>query len=491
MRSIGQAPMKCNRSRVEVIAMSKNGTGNLSIEQMDQMSLLHPATSIADLMKAGPTIVEEAQGLQIKTRDGRELMDLCSGLWCVNVGYGRNELGEAAAEAMSKMGYYHLFAAFSNEPAIRLADKVLDLLHTEAGATHLSKVFFGTSGSDANETAYKLVRYYNNIRGRPEKKKFISRHGAYHGVCVGSGSLTGVPSYHKAWDLPIDGVFHTLCPHYYRYAEKGETESEFTERLISELEALIVREGAETIAAFIAEPIMGTGGVFLPSADYFEHVQEILKKNDILFIADEVITGFCRTGHWFATGLYDLKPDIVTMAKGITSAYFPVSASVISEEIWSVLNDTSETAGPLMHGFTYTGHPVGATVALKNIEILEREDLAGNAQRVGAYFLERLRNALADHPYVGDVRGEGLLIGVELVADKASRKWFRPEDGAHKLVFGKLMEEGIISRPLPMIEVMCVAPPLVMTYTDADEAAERYARGLAAAMPDLTRLSAY
>ena len=244
--------------------MNRIAKENLSLEKMDQLSLLHPATSITDLMEKGPTIVEEANGLRLKTRDGRELMDLCSGLWCVNVGYGRKELGEAAAEAMANMGYYHLFASFSNTPAIRLADKVLDLFHTHAGATQLSKVFFGTSGSDANETNFKLVRHYNNLRGLPKKKKFISRHGAYHGVCLASGSLTGVPSYHKDWDLPIEGVFHTLCPHQYRYAEDNETETAFTDRLVADLEALSAREGADTVAAFIAEPIMGTGGVFIP-----------------------------------------------------------------------------------------------------------------------------------------------------------------------------------------------------------------------------------
>ena len=242
-------------------------------------------------------------------------------------------MAEAAKSAIEDLAYYHLFGGASNEPIIRLAERVLRLFHEKAGATHLSKVFFGQGGSDANDTNYKLIRYYNNLRGLPKKKKFISRLGGYHGLTTIAASLTGIPVYHKAFDLPVEGVSHTSCPHYFRFAQKGETEDAFTNRMIAEIEGMIQKEGPETVAAFIAEPIMGTGGVVMPPKGYFEKLQTLLDRHDILFIADEVITGFGRTGHWFATGGMHLKPDIVTLAKGITSAYFPVSASVIWAEM--------------------------------------------------------------------------------------------------------------------------------------------------------------
>ena len=329
-----------------------DGTRNYSLEEMDRASIFHPVTSIADHLKKGPTIFSEGAGVRIKDQKGRDLIDCGSGLWCVNVGYGRAELAEAAMQAIHDLSYHHIFGSASNEPIIRLADKVLNLFHERAGAPHLSKIFFGTGGSDANDTNYKLVRYYNNLLGRPKKKKVISRLGGYHGLTYAAGSLTGIPVYHKAFDMPIEGVLHAACPHWYRFAEPGESEAAFSDRMVADLAAIIEREGAETIAAFIAEPIMGTGGVLLPPTGYFQRVQELLRANDILFIADEVITGFGRTGSWFATGLYGLRPDIVTLAKGITSAYFPVSASVISEEIWDVLASASPEMGPVMHGFT-------------------------------------------------------------------------------------------------------------------------------------------
>jgi L-2,4-diaminobutyrate transaminase len=462
---------------------------NYSLEEMDRQSLIHPATSIADHLKNGPTIIARGSGVRLKDRHGRELIDCGAGLWCVNIGYGRAELGEAAAQAMRELGYYHTFASHSNEPIIRLADRVLSLFREKAGAGHLSKVFFGTSGSDANDTNFKLVRYYNNLRGRPQKKKVISRLGSYHGLTYAAGSLTGIAAFHKAFDLPIDGVLHTSCPHFYRFAESGENEEAFTDRMIGDLEALIAREGSDTIAAFIAEPVMGTGGGFLPPKGYFARVQEVLAENDILFIADEVITGFGRTGAWFATGLFDLKPDIVTLAKGITSAYFPLSASVISENIWTVLRDASPEFGPLMHGFTYSGHPVGGAVGLANLDIMEREGLVENSAAMGAYLRDRLRERLADNPFVGDIRGVGLMVAVEFVADKKSRRFFDPQTQPHRIVARDALEEGVQVRALPYADVTSFSPPLCITRSEADEAVERYARGLERAMPELRRLA--
>jgi L-2,4-diaminobutyrate transaminase len=462
---------------------------NYSLEEMDRQSLIHPATSIADHLKNGPTIIAGGSGVRIKSRQGREVIDCGAGLWCVNIGYGRAELGDAAAQAMRGLGYYHTFASHSNEPIIRLADRVLGLFHEKAGAGHLSKIFFGTSGSDANDTNFKLVRYYNNLRGRPQKKKVISRLGSYHGLTYAAGSLTGIPAFHEAFDLPIDGVFHTSCPHFYRFAEKGEDEEAFTDRMIRDLEALIAREGAATIAAFIAEPIMGTGGVFLPPRGYFARVREVLAENDILFIADEVITGFGRTGAWFATGLFDLKPDIVTLAKGITSAYFPLSASVVSEQIWTVLRDASAEMGPLMHGFTYSGHPVGGAVGLANLDIMEHEGLVENSAAMGAYLRDCLRERLADNPFVGDIRGAGLMVAVEFVADRKSRRFFDPQTEPHRVVARKALEEGLLVRALPYADVTSFSPPLCITRGDIDEIVERYERAVDRAMPELRPLA--
>jgi L-2,4-diaminobutyrate transaminase len=428
--------------------------------------------------------------VRIRDQQGREMIDCGAGLWCVNIGYGRHEIAEAARAAIENLNYYHLFGGASNEPIIRLADRVLTLLRENAGARHLARVFFGCSGSDANDTNVKLVRYYHNLLGRPQKKKIIARTGGYHGLTVASGSLTGIPVYHKAFDLPIEGVIHTSCPHWYRFAEPGESEAAFCDRMIAEIEVIIAREGAETIAAFIAEPIMGTGGVLLPPAGYFPRLQELLRKHDILFIADEVITGFGRTGQWFATGLYGLEPDIVTLAKGVTSAYFPLSASVVGERIWNVLERASPEFGPIMHGFTYSGHPVGGAVGLVNLQIMEEEGLVENAARVGSYLLEQLRDAIGEHPYIGDLRGEGLMIAVEFTADRSNGRPFAAGTNPHRLVSAKALELELMVRPLPFIEVIPFSPPLCMTEADCDEAVERFGRALEAATPELDRLAA-
>jgi L-2,4-diaminobutyrate transaminase len=464
-------------------------TRNYPLEDIDRETMFHPNTSIADHLQKGPHIMAEAQGVRIRDRQGRDLIDCSAGLWCVNIGYGRSEMGDAAKKAIDNLAYYHIFGGSSNEPIIRLAERVLRLFHEKAGATHLSKVFFGQGGSDANDTNFKLVRYYNNLRGKPAKKKIISRMGAYHGLTYAAGSLTGIPVYHTAFDLPHPDVLHTSCPHYFRYANAGETEADFTNRMIAEIEAIITREGPETIAAFIAEPIMGTGGVLMPPEGYFAKLQVLLDKHDILFIADEVITGFGRTGHWFATGGMNLKPDIVTLAKGITSAYFPVSASVISEKIWNVLKDASPEFGPVMHGFTYSGHPVGGALGLANLDIMEREGLIEQSGEVGAYLLDLLRARVGDNPFVGEVRGAGQMIAVEFVADKTARRFFDPKAGAHRIVAAKALEHGVLPRALPFIEVNSFSPPLIMTKADADAAVERYGRALDEVTPTLAKLA--
>jgi L-2,4-diaminobutyrate transaminase len=470
--------------------MNKALNANLSLAEIDKRTMFHPLTSIALHEENGPLIFGKASGVMIKGPDGRDMLDLGAGLWCVNSGYGRPELADAAAQAMRDLSYYHIFGGASNEPAIHLADQILTLFHENAGASQLSKVFFGTSGSDANDTAYKLVRYYNNLFGRKQKKKVIARTGAYHGLTNAAAGLTGIPVYHKAFDLPPTGVIHTECPHFYRFAKDDEDEAAFSERMIQNLKDVIQREDAETIAAFIAEPVMGTGGVLMPPVGYLAAVEEILRENDILFIVDEVITGFGRLGSWFATGHYKLTPDIVSLAKGVTSAYFPLSATVISEPVYNVLRDASPEWGPVMHGFTYSGHPVGCAVGLANISLMKREDLVGNASTVGKHFMKRLKERIGDHPYVGEIRGDGLMIGVEFVADRKTRRFFKPGQDPHRIVARKVMEEGALVRPLPFIEVTSFSPPLSITKEEVDEGIERYVRGLEAAMPELATLAA-
>ena len=462
---------------------------NFPLEDIDRECLFHPNTSIADHLKKGPMIFSDGRGVRIKDQKGKDIIDCGAGLWCVNIGYGRTEMADAAKKAIENLAYHHIFGGASNEPIIRLAERVLQLFHDKAGAPHMSKVFFGMGGSDANDTNFKLVRYYNNLRGKPKKKKFISRLGAYHGLTYAAGSLTGIPVYHKAFDLPVEGVLHASCPHYFRYGKPGESEDAYADRLVAEIEDMIRREGPETVAAFIAEPIMGTGGVLIPPKGYFEKLQVVLDRHDILFIADEVITGFGRTGHWFATGGMQLKPDIVTLAKGITSAYFPVSASVISQKIWDVLAEASPEMGPVMHGFTYSGHPVGGALGLVNIGILEREGLIEQSRDVGEYFLKLLRERVGGHRFVGEVRGVGQMIAVEFVADKAARRFFDPKAGVHRIVSAKALENGVLSRALPFIEVNAFSPPLSMNRSEAEEAADRYGRALDAVSDDLARLA--
>lgn len=455
---------------------------------MDRQSLFHPVSSIADVLRNGPSIYTSAEGVMVRNAAGRDLIDMGAGLWCVNVGYGREELAEASAKAMRDLSFQHLFGGASCEATILLADRLLGLFRETAAAPQMARVFFGTSGSDANDTAFKLVRYYNNVRGLPKKKKVISRIGAYHGLTYAATSLTGIEAYHKAFDLPIPDVLHTSCPHHYAFALPGESEQAFSDRMVVDLEALIAREGADTIAAFIAEPVMGTGGVFLPPADYFARVQQVLDAHDILFIADEVITGFGRTGQWFGTGTYSLRPDIVSLAKGLTSAYFPMSANVVSDRIWSVLENTSPDVGAFMHGFTYSGHPVGSAVALANIDLIESEGMVENTAALAPRFASALRDRLHDNPFIGNIRSVGLMAGVEFVADRAKRTPFPEGSAPHRIVARHATEAGVLTRALPFLPINSFSPPLSITAAEIDEGIDRYAAAVASAMPELTAL---
>ncbi len=461
---------------------------NLPLSELDKQSLFHPVSSIHDIETNGPLIYTGAKGAEVTRDTGETLLDMGAGLWCVNVGYGREELVKAGADTMQALSFQHFFGGSSAESTIRLSDRLLTLFRDSVPGSDMARVFYGTSGSDANDTAFKLVRYYNNLRGKPAKKKIIARKGAYHGLTYASGSLTGIDAYHKAFDLPVEGVLHTECPHYYAFHKDGESEAEYTNRLIADLEALIEREGADTVGAFIAEPIMGTGGVFIPPEGYFAKVQEVLDRHDILLIADEVITGFGRTGQWFGSGTCGLRPDIVSLAKGLTSAYFPMSASIISNRIWKVLSDASAEMGAVMHGFTYSGHPVGASIAMANLDLMEREGMVERAATLGPKLLEMLKAKVGDHRYVGDIRGIGLMAAIEFTANRETREAFPTGTAPHKIVAGHAMKAGVLSRALPFLPVTAFSPPLIVTEAELDEATTRYANALETATPVLDAL---
>jgi L-2,4-diaminobutyrate transaminase len=453
--------------------MSQDPARNLPLEEMDKQSFLHPFTPLDLHMKTGPRIIASGKGVRVTDTDGNQLLDAMAGLWCVNVGYGREDIADAVAEQIRELSYSHSFASMANEPAIRLADRLIGL-----APDNMSKVFFGNTGSDANDTQIKLVWYYNNVRGKTKKKKIIARERAYHGVTVIAGGLTGLDLVHTGFDLPLARVVRTDIPHYYWEAEAGSSERDFSKELARSLDSLIEAEGPDTVAAFIAEPVMGAGGVIVPPEGYFEEIQKVLKKHDVLLIADEVICGFGRLGAWFGTDVLGIEPDLMTCAKGLTSAYIPMSASIISEPIWQALLEGAEKFGPFGHGYTYSAHPVAAAAAMVNLDIIERENLVENAAKVGAYLQKRLRESFADHPLVGEVRGMGLIAGIEFIADKAKKTPFDLKLKVGPRMMAKCLEEGLISRSLIQSNSMGFSPPLILTEAEADEIVERFGRAL-------------
>ncbi|RJX76433.1 aspartate aminotransferase family protein [Pseudomonas sp. LS-2] len=437
------------------------------ISAMDRASVLHPFTQLKDFAsgKAGdPTIIETAQGIRITDATGREYIDGFAGLYCMNVGYGRTEVAEAISRQAHKLAYYHSYAAHTTEELARLSDRLVRMAPGK-----MSKVFYGMSGSDANETQAKLVWYYNNLRGLPKKKKIITRDRGYHGCSVVSGSMTGMSFYHDHMDLPIAGIPRTGVPHYYWGAEAGETEEQFSARRAEELEALILREGPDTVGAFIAEPVLGTGGITPPPAGYWAAIQPVLKKYDILLIADEVITGFGRTGAMFGCDKYGIEPDLITVAKGLTSAYVPLSASIVGEKVYKVLEEGADRVGAFSHGYTYSGHPIGVAAANAVLDIVEREDIPGNAQRVGSYFQKSLQETFAGLPIVGEVRGVGLMAAIEFVADPATKKRFDPSLKIGARVSKAARDLNLIARAMPHGDILGFAPPLVITESEVDQ----------------------
>ncbi|MAE91371.1 MAG: hypothetical protein CMI67_17590 [Pelagibaca sp.] len=439
---------------------------NDQLGKWDRESFFHPSTHLGQFARgeAPQRIVTGGEGVYITDRDGNRLLDGFAGLYCVNVGYGRTQISEAIAKQAHELAYYHAYAGHGSEASITLAKMVMD-----RAPDHMARVYFGLGGSDANETNIKLVWYYNNILGRPEKKKIISRWRGYHGSGLMTGSLTGLELFHKKFDLPLAQVVHTEAPYYYRRPEGIESEAAFVAHCVAKLEELIAAEGADTIAAFIGEPVLGTGGIVPPPAGYWPAIQEVLDRHDILLIADEVVTGFGRLGSMFGSDHYGMKPDLITSAKGLTSAYAPLSATIVGQRMWDVLCQGTDEYGVLGHGWTYSAHPIGAAAGIANLQLIDELNLVQNAAETGRYLTETMRAALGDHAHVGEVRGEGMLCAVELVQDRDGRRFFDASEGKGAKVVSAMLERGVIARAMPQGDILGFAPPLCLSRAEADE----------------------
>jgi 4-aminobutyrate--pyruvate transaminase len=442
-----------------------------SLARRDIENVLHPVTNLALHAEQGPLVMTRGEGCYIYDERGNRYLEGLAGLWCTSLGYGEEELVKAAEAQMRKLAFCQLFAHRSHEPGILLAEKLNQWLPQGPW-----KILYGNSGSDANDTQVKLVRYYFNAIGKPKKKKIISRQRGYHGVTIASASLTGLPNYHALFDLPIEGVLHADCPLYYRGAEAGESEEQFAARLAAKLEALIQREDPDTIGAFIAEPVMGAGGVIVPPRGYYERVQAVLDRYGILFIDDEVITGFGRLGTKFGADALGIRPTTVTMAKALSAAYMPISAVAVPHWMAEAMNEPSRKIGSFAHGYTYSGHPVCCAVALRTLELYEERGTVAHAAAMGVHLQRGLRR-FAEHRYVGDVRGMGMIGGIEIVKDKASKTPFPPEAKAAMRIAALAQNEGLIVRGLPG-ETIAFCPPLIINEEQIGDMFARFGRAL-------------
>jgi 4-aminobutyrate---pyruvate transaminase len=423
---------------------------------------LHPYTQLRQLEQEGPLVVVRGEGVRVFDEHGKAYIEGMAGLWCASLGFSEQRLVEAAYRQMKTLPYYHAFSGKVPGPVPQLVDALIRWAPVPMG-----RVLFANSGSESNDTAFKLVRYYNNARGRPKKKKIIARDKAYHGVTVAAASMSGIPMMHQHFDLPMADVVRVGCPHYYRNGRDGESQEQFVDRLARELEETIQREGPDTVAAFIAEPVQGAGGVIIPPPGYFERVQAILKRHDILLLADEVITGFGRLGQPFGTNVFGLKPDMITVAKMLTSAYVPMSALYVTDAIYQVVADTSAAVGSFGHGYTYSGHPLACAVALETLRIYEADDVIGHVRKVAPRMQAGLRR-FAGHPIVGDARGLGLIGALELAADPRRRKPFDPARGVGAYFVRCAQAHGLIVRALGG-DVIAFSPPLIITEAEIDE----------------------
>ncbi|MGB5344777.1 MAG: aminotransferase [Woeseia sp.] len=436
---------------------------DLNPRELDRRFAFHPFTGLADHEKNGPAaMMVRGKGVWLEDDAGKRYLDGMAGLWCVNVGYGRREIADAMQQQAMNLSYCHAFSSMSSDMPARLAERLVT-----AAPVPMSKVFFGNSGSDANDTQVKLAWYYNNARGRPNKKKILSRRRAYHGVTIMAGGMTGLPGVHAGFDLPLPFVKHTLAPHRL-WEGYGLSDAAFVDKLIADLERVIAEEGADTIAAMILEPVMGAGGVIVPPPGYHKAVQEVLDAHDILLIADEVICGFGRLGHTYGCEAMDLVPDMMTVAKGVTSAYFPLSGCLISEPVWRTIVEGGSKFGVFGHGYTYSAHPIGAAAAMANLDLIDKEGLVAAAALQGSYLHDRLQAAFADHAYVGEIRGLGLIGAVELVVRKDPPQAFPASLAVAGRVAKCALRNGIITRALPNSDALAFSPPLIISRDEID-----------------------
>lgn len=464
---MAEAKLTCNNpvTRLTMPPSLPNSTAQRDIE-----SLIHPYTNLKVHQDIGPLVITRGEGVRVFGEDGTPYIEAMAGLWCTSLGWSEKRLVAAATEAMNRLPFYHSFTHKVPDVTVDLAERLLAMAPVKMG-----KVFFANSGSEAVDTALKLVWYINNARGKPLKKKVIAREKAYHGVTIASASLTGLPACQNDFDLPIAGVLRTGCPHYYRFGQEGESEQDFATRRADELEHLILSEGPDTIAAMFAEPVMGAGGVIVPPDTYFEKIQAVLKKYDILLIADEVICGFGRTGNMWGSQTYGLKPDMMTMAKALSSAYMPISALMVSDEIFADMVNQSEKLGIFGHGYTYGGHPVACAVALETLKIYEERDIVSYVQDISPVLQYGLA-AFKTHPLVGEVRGVGLIGAVELVKNKTTHESFDPKLGVGLKCAKFLQDNGVIGRA--MGDSLAFSPPLIISQDEIVEMLAGFAKAL-------------
>jgi len=423
---------------------------------------LHPYTQPRQLEREGPLVITRGEGVHVYGEDGKKYLEAMAGLWCASLGFSEKRLVAAATRQMQTLPYYHAFSGKVPGPVAELVETLM-----RWAPVPMARVLFANSGSESNDTAFKLVRMYNNARGRPLKKKVLARVKGYHGVTVAAASMSGLPVMHTQFDLPIDGVVRVGCPHAYQFAKDGESPEAFGARMADELEQTILKEGPETVAAFIAEPVQGAGGVIVPPPGYFDRVQAVLAKYDLLFIADEVITGFGRLGTNFGTQHFGLKPDLITVAKMMTSAYIPMSALYINDKVYQVIADAAATIGTFGHGYTYSGHPVACAVALETLKIYDSDRIVEHVQRVAPRLQAGLRQ-YAGHPIVGDVRGIGLIGAIELAADPKARKPFDAARGVGAYLAKAAQDHGLIVRVMAG-DIVAFSPPLTITEAEIDE----------------------
>ncbi len=449
-----------------------------TLAQRDVANHFHPYTNLRAIETDAPLMIVEGDGIEVIDDAGNRYIEGMSGLWCASLGFSEKRLADAAYRQMNVLPYYHSFSGKAHNVVAEVSEKLISLAPTEA--LRQGRVIFANSGSEANDTAVKLVRYYHNAIGKPQKKKVIARVKGYHGVTLATASLSGIPTMHQHFDLPMPGVLRTSCPHPYQFAQDGESDAQFATRCAAELEALIAAEGADTIGAFIAEPVQGAGGVIVPPPTYFAKIQAILKKHDILLIADEVITGFGRTGNWFGSNTFELEPDMLTSAKMITSAYAPFSALYVSNKIYQACADASASVGVFGHGYTYSGHPLGCAVALETLKIYEERNIIGHVRDVAPAFQAALQK-FADHPMVGNVRSVGLIGAVELADDPKTRKPFDPKRGVGAYLVRRAQAHGLILRAMAG-DAIAFCPPLIIDEKQIAELAARFELALTETM---------